>query len=264
MDSRAERALSVLAAEDNRAFQEIVKSILGHRGHRIEIVNNGQAAVERIELDNFDVVLMDVHMPQMDGLTAASRIRQLDGARRANIPIIAMTAHSWQCNRATCLAAGMDDFLVKPFGAAELVRVVEWYGNQTSQSGQPARDSPDRSHGESTADALTRFDKASAVARLGGDSALFERISRKFRDKVPAIMREIQAAANRGDSRAISSLAHHLGDGAATLYAGNTVAAAASLERAADAGDGPAVQETLGELESTLATLLTVLERELG
>jgi len=131
------RPLRILVAEDTRAFQELVLAILGQRGHRIEIVGNGFEAVDRVQQTDFDVVLMDLNMPMMNGLEAAAAIRRDANARRATVPIIAITAHTWPSNRENCLSAGMDDYLAKPFDSAELVRIVEWCGSRRQPPGDP-------------------------------------------------------------------------------------------------------------------------------
>ncbi len=118
------RALNVLLAEDTRANQKLVTAILAKRGHAVTVANHGGEAIELVQQQPFDVVLMDVQMPGMDGFEATAAIRAL---RRsvAQIPIIAMTAHAMRGDRERCLAAGMNAYISKPLDASELVKVVE-------------------------------------------------------------------------------------------------------------------------------------------
>ena len=98
----------MLLAEDTPANQKLVVYLLGKRGHTIEIAENGRQALELVGQQDFDVVLMDVQMPEMDGFQATAAIRKLDDPQKARLPIIAMTAHALKGDRERCLAAGMD------------------------------------------------------------------------------------------------------------------------------------------------------------
>ncbi len=120
--------LRILVAEDTPANQKVVRALLSKYGHVVEVAHNGAEAVELLRKNPFDVVLMDVQMPLMDGLQATAAIRQLPQPEKAAIPIIAMTAQAMPGDRGKCLAAGMSDYLPKPFDATKLLRCVEYYG----------------------------------------------------------------------------------------------------------------------------------------
>ena len=115
-----EQPLRVLLAEDNLANQKMAMFLLAKHGHGVEITNNGREAVELVNSGNFDVVLMDVQMPIMDGFQATAAIRALPDPAKARLPIIAMTAHSMKGDRERCLAAGMDGYLTKPICSREM------------------------------------------------------------------------------------------------------------------------------------------------
>ena len=119
------RTLRVLLAEDTPANQKLVRHVLGSRGHSVEITENGCQALTRLTHEDFDVVLMDVQMPEMDGLQATAEIRKLADPKKARLPIIAMTAHALKGDRELCLAAGMNGYLSKPIDGEELIEVVE-------------------------------------------------------------------------------------------------------------------------------------------
>ena len=119
------RLLRVLLAEDTQANQRLVSYVLGKRGHAIEVAENGQQALEAVGRQDFDAVLMDVQMPVMDGFLATQAIRKLADAKKARLPIIAMTAHALKGDAERCLAAGMDGYLSKPVKGAELIEIVE-------------------------------------------------------------------------------------------------------------------------------------------
>jgi CheY-like chemotaxis protein len=115
--------LRVLVVEDNQVNQLLVTTILAKAGMRAEVAANGVEAVQAVHQRNFDVILMDMQMPEMDGLEATRRIRQLGAMGRA-VPIIAMTANAMQEDRRRCLEAGMNDFVAKPIDSAELLRKI--------------------------------------------------------------------------------------------------------------------------------------------
>jgi signal transduction histidine kinase len=118
------RSLSVLLAEDTPANQKLITHILRKRGHSVAVANNGREAVQLAAQQDFDLILMDVQMPVVDGFQATGQIRAANG-RSARLPIIAMTAHAMQGDRERCLAAGMDDYITKPIDMRRLIQLVE-------------------------------------------------------------------------------------------------------------------------------------------
>src|SRR5262245_21518624 len=119
-DAAGARPLRVLVAEDNHVNQRLVQKLLERGGHAPTMVADGRTCVEAFRAQAFDLVLMDVQMPEMNGLEAASRTRDHEGAGGRRVPIIALTANATAEDRAACLGAGMDDVLTKPISAARL------------------------------------------------------------------------------------------------------------------------------------------------
>lgn len=124
-DQGGERKLRVLLAEDTAANQKLVTAILKKRGHSVGVVHNGRDAIEMLQSNDFDLVLMDVQMPVMDGLQATAAIRALGKQSQSQIPIIAMTAHTMPGDQERCLAAGMDAYLSKPINSAKLLEMLD-------------------------------------------------------------------------------------------------------------------------------------------
>jgi signal transduction histidine kinase/DNA-binding response OmpR family regulator len=122
--------MHILLAEDNVVNQRVALRILEKRGHRVEVVNNGAAALEALGQRDFDAVLMDVQMPEMGGFEAARKIREREFGGSVHIPIIAMTAHAMSGDRERCLKAGMDDYISKPIRAAALIELLGKYRRQ--------------------------------------------------------------------------------------------------------------------------------------
>ena len=123
--SREIKNLRVLLAEDNAINQTIALRVLEKRGHAVTVAENGQAALNACATQEFDLILMDIQMPGMDGLEATAAIRKKEISTGAHMPIIAMTAHALKGDRERCLAAGMDGYVSKPIRTAELFAAIE-------------------------------------------------------------------------------------------------------------------------------------------
>lgn len=121
----AELPLRILLAEDNTVNQRVAMRLLERRGHHVIVVANGKEALHALEQESFDLVVMDVQMPQMDGLEATAAIRAKERTRGGHIPIVAMTAHAMKGDAERCYAAGMDAYISKPIIGADLFKVVE-------------------------------------------------------------------------------------------------------------------------------------------
>jgi CheY-like chemotaxis protein len=119
------RSLRILVAEDNEVNQLIAARFLESRGHQVVVAANGLEAVAAVQREPFDLVLMDVQMPDLDGLDATKQIREWERGKGTRLPIVAMTAYAMKGDRESCLAAGMDDYLTKPIEAGNLFSVIE-------------------------------------------------------------------------------------------------------------------------------------------
>jgi CheY-like chemotaxis protein len=123
--NESHRSLRILVAEDNPVNRTLVTAILAKRGHVTVTVGNGLEAVAAARTDVFDVILMDVQMPEMDGLEATAAIRKIEEGTGAHVPIVALTAHAMKGDREICMAAGMDEYLTKPINATELFALLD-------------------------------------------------------------------------------------------------------------------------------------------
>ena len=126
----ARRRLKILLAEDNIINQKLAAKMLENRGHHVHIASNGQEAIEALIRERYDLALMDIQMPEMDGLEATARIRDREKQEGSHIPIVAMTAHAMKGDREKCLAAGMDDYLSKPIKATDLYDMIDRWGER--------------------------------------------------------------------------------------------------------------------------------------
>src|SRR5207253_1585568 len=139
------RGIRILLAEDNPVNQVVALRLLEKQGHRVLVAGNGRQAIlalEKTAFQGFDVVLMDVQMPEMDGLAATAAIREMEKGTGAYVPIVAMTAHAMKGDRERCLAAGMDDYLSKPIRAQELFDILEKIAGFAAGGEQSAPSAP--------------------------------------------------------------------------------------------------------------------------
>jgi CheY-like chemotaxis protein len=117
-------ALRILLAEDNRVNQRVAMSMLQRMGHQVVVANNGREALQAFGNGEYDLVLMDVQMPEVDGFEATATIRRTDAGRAGRLPIVAMTAHAMKGDRERCLEAGMDGYISKPVSRLELEKEI--------------------------------------------------------------------------------------------------------------------------------------------
>ena len=210
-----ERRLHVLLAEDNPVNQRLAASLIQRRGHRVTIVGNGRDAVDTVAAQPFDVVLMDVQMPEMGGFEATGIIRARERDSGAHLPIIAITAHVMKGDRERCLAAGMDDYITKPFDSRNLCRVIEAAAGAAPAAPTP-RSAMDLPH--------------EVLARVGGDRALLGEMIRLFAEDAPRTVELIRAAIDARDRDSLRRAAHALKGAAANFEAADVVHAARTLE----------------------------------
>ena len=117
--------LRILLAEDNLVNQKLAVGILGNLGHSVTVANNGVEALKQLEHSSFDLVLMDVQMPEMDGLAATRELRRREASTQTHVTVVAMTAHAMKGDRERCLESGMDDYLCKPIRMKDMTNKLE-------------------------------------------------------------------------------------------------------------------------------------------
>lgn len=234
-------AYRILLVEDDPTNQLLATELLGGFGCEVELAQNGFEAVAAAGARDFDVVLMDCRMPQMDGFEATRQIRAAQKGRR-RIPIVALTANAMNGDREKCLQAGMDDFLAKPIIPADLWKMVERWA-------QPAEAEP------------PLFDAAAALARVGS-ADLLARLAVSFVRSLPEIRRRMDEALSDRDGDTLSLAAHTLLGSLGMFSASTPLGLARELEVAARAGDWQVASglyaclaRQLGQLEPAIAAL---------
>ena len=223
----------VLVAEDNVVNQTLTARMLERLGYHPHVVSNGQEALTALETTDYAAIVMDCQMPELDGYEATKRIREREQAAARHIPIIALTADAMREARDRCLAAGMDDYLVKPIKTEQLGKVLERWVPTPAFSGMRPDTPPDHHHpapGEC-------FDADRMLISIGGDPDLFKQLLDLFLERYPMMLRDIQDAIRVGDGEKLEYAAHALKGTAGTLCAPDVVSIAGHLETAGRLGD---------------------------
>jgi signal transduction histidine kinase/DNA-binding response OmpR family regulator/HPt (histidine-containing phosphotransfer) domain-containing protein len=246
-------AARILLAEDNPTNQAVALGILDRIGVHADAVANGAEAIRALETRAYDLVLMDVQMPEMDGLEATRRIRGGQTAvPRHDIPIVAMTAHAREGDRESCLSAGMNDYVTKPISPGALLEALErwlagrgpvaddarWAAQRWAPSGEPA---PQSSPSPPNPDDPVVFDRDGMLARLMDDQVLAQIIAGGFVTEMPAQLESLHALVVAGDTAGSGHLAHTIKGAAANVGGESLRAVALTIERAGQAGDLDAI-----------------------
>ena len=229
--------LRILVAEDHPVNQEVARQILQRLGHHVVAAADGRAALAALAPSRrgaFDLVLMDLQMPEMGGLEATAAIRDAERASGTHLPIVALTGHAMQGDRERYLEAGMDGYVTKPIDAVELARVIDQVVPPAAAPGTvPAAAVPVAP----SAAGRPAFDEQVFRARLGHNARLFEKMVRLFLEDCPARMRAMRRAIAAGDGEALGEPAHALRGAAANFAAAPVVEAAQRLELQAKNGE---------------------------
>ncbi len=255
----------ILLAEDNITNQQVALGILKKLGLRADAVANGAEAVKALELIAYDLVLMDVQMPEMDGYEATQRIRDTRSAvLNHQVPVIAMTAHAMAGDRESCLSAGMNDYIPKPISAEILAEALEKY--LPSEAGIKYNPE-DESKGEMGSpadekfDSTGIFDRTSMLERMMGDENLAMMIMKGFLEDIPKQIYTMQQFLDSGDAAGVERQAHTIKGAAANVSAEALSALAQEMEKAGKAGDLKVVNNKMGEVTAAFEQLRLEMEK---
>jgi two-component system, sensor histidine kinase and response regulator len=232
--------LHILVAEDNEFNVILLKHLFDQRGHSARIASNGREAVELATGDTFDLLLLDIHLPEMDGFAVAQAIREQERASGNHLPIIAFTARSGKADRERCLAAGMDDFLSKPVQAEALWEVID----RVVAAHKPKHQ---------TDSGL--LDPQAILGACGGEAAILEKICLAFREHIPDHLIAVQDALRERDAVRLGEAVHKL-SGMVSVFSTVAGDAASDLEDLAAQGQLEEAAPLLRELERTVEQLL--------
>jgi two-component system, sensor histidine kinase and response regulator len=241
-----DRRLNILVAEDNPTNQTLVRLLLEQHRHRVTLVPDGREAVATSDTQSFDLILMDVQMPEMDGLEATAAIRQRERTTGTHIPIVAMTAHAMAGDRERCLKEGMDAYVSKPLRPDDLLATID--ALFAPENVRPSVDGP------------------TLLGDFGHNPTVLAEVIKVFLSEAPVQAAALRAATEAADGSAIAVAAHALKGSVGLFSKGAAYEAARALEQAARAGDlthvgarCAAIQDELSRLCADLEALLTTL-----
>ena len=220
----------ILLAEDHAVNRKLALTLLQRAGHQVEAVENGLMAVEAARRNRYDLILMDVQMPEMDGFEATQLIRAHEGTGR-HTPIIAMTAHAMHGDRERCLEAGMDDYVSKPIQPQALFAVLTRWTSAPEVQPMTSQSQPAAENGDAPLDLET------ALPRFSHDREIFVEVLTEFVERLPEDMQRLAAAAQCLDASQVWQEAHRLKGAAASLSADRLRDAAQQLELQSREGD---------------------------
>jgi PAS domain S-box-containing protein len=236
--------LRVLVADDNEANRTLVRRVLERRGHEVTMASNGREVLNHYSAEEFDIAILDVQMPDVDGFTVTRSIREKEKAGRRHLPLIALTAHAMPGDRERCLRAGMDAYLSKPIDARELYTLIESLGDADQRSREQVASARQSNHAFST-----------ALARLEGDEELLREQMQFFLDESPDLMEQILTALDDGRLDLVRIAAHRLKGLAGTVDGGQLLLIANRIEESSVSESLNDATAVIDDLASALAQL---------
>jgi len=254
----SKQKLHVLLAEDNPINQKVAVRMLQKMGHSVIVAANGKEALAAHEKERFNVILMDVQMPQMDGFQATKEIRESERATGRHTPIIAMTAHAMKGDRERCIAAGMNDYISKPVNSRDLFEKIESLVNMSVN--ENLLTTADRSEGEV-------LNSRELLDRVSADKEFLRELASLFLNECDNMLSEAKDAINNDDSERLEKTAHALKGSVGTFAASAAYDAAAKLEISGRSGEASerrdaftSVEAEVGRLKERLSVLLVETE----
>ncbi len=247
--AEARRRMHILLAEDNPVNQQVAATMLRKRGHEVDVVADGAAAVAAVRGTVYDVVLMDIQMPEMDGFAATEAIRAIP--ERAGLPIIALTAHALSGERDRCLSHGMTGYLTKPFRSHELFGLVEGWADSPAPTPAPV----------AAPDGPVDLEQFRRTMREAGAEEAVDSILDTFLDTAPERLAVLGAAVERDETAGIAAAAHAFKSAAGSIGAKELATLLGDAERAARAGDGAGARGLYDRIEREAGAVVEYVRR---
>ncbi len=266
----------ILMAEDNLINQQVALGMLTKLGLKVDAVNNGEEVIKAIECKAYDLILMDIQMPVMDGLEATRRIREKESnkkkgdGKKSHSIIIAMTAYAMQGDREKCLASGMDDYISKPVTPQSFIKILEkWIPKHRSKSGRSKKIITRRLEianidmGASTPQLPMVFDKKAMMERLMGDEEMTKNILKVFLQDIPEQIKTLWNYLEKGDITSSERQAHSIKGASANIGGEALRTVAFKMEMAAKVGDLAELKRLMPYLEAQFKRLKEAIEKKI-
>lgn len=268
----------ILLVEDNEVNRRVALGLLRSRGHHVEVAENGQIAVEALAVKEFDVVLMDMQMPVMDGYKATAAVRARELETGGHVPIVAMTAEALKGDRERCLEAGMDDYVAKPISPEEMYRAIEQFpavcassdaiqqsvAIRSSASQQPGvlQPTPAAPQEPRAADSLQpAVNWTIAKQRVSDNAEFLKELVDLIKTEVPVYLAEIRHAIEVREAESLQRIAHTLKSSVGYVGADTLASLAQELENRGKAESFQGIDEMMAAVEQEAARMLAELER---
>jgi len=255
---RSKPGLNIILAEDNRVNQAVATQMLEKMGHSITVANTGTEVLSHLSAGPFDLVLMDVQMPEMDGIEATRRIRNEESNSGFHLPIIAITAHAMKGDRERCLEAGMDGYISKPINKAALLTAI---ADATRLRPGTAVVRERGAEAEPTSRSTFHLDTGVLLDRLGGDEGLFFEVIDIFLEEAPKSMEKLRDALDARDSSAVESIAHSMKGELGYLGVEEVSQKARELEESGRHGDLERAQHIFTTFQRDISTITEALRK---
>jgi len=237
----------ILLAEDNKVNQLVARSLLEKRGHRVRVADNGLEAVDAVREEEFDIVLMDIQMPGLDGVSATDQIRQLPSG--TVVPILALTAHDTEDERRRCSEVGMNGFLSKPFQPMELLEAVDRF----------CTSDPPETRADTEGEVPVRIERFRELMREAGIEEIVEETLHVYRLESPGRLDRLQEALRQADPKSIEAEAHALKSASLNIWAVELAEYLDQAENSAVAGDIARAQALMDPIRNEFARVLEYL-----
>lgn len=264
--------LNVLLAEDNAINQKLAVGVLSRFGHQVTVANNGAEAVEALENGTFDVVLMDVQMPIMDGFAATRVIREMELQSGKHTPIIAMTAHAMKGDREKCIEVGMDEYVAKPIRIGvlkeKLAAVLQCSNGSapldsdpsSGMNAAPGSKVPAPLPAEAPEMDVTAFDLEPVRSMVAGNEELLRELLSMYLDESQSLVNQIAACIDAEDGEGVRRAGHTLGGASRSVGAKNASEIAQRFHVVKDDGPFDQAKQWLDELKTSISGVATVIE----
>ena len=252
--------LRILLAEDNKVNQTFAVRTLEKQGHSVDVVENGNEVLESFRSGKYDLILMDVEMPVMNGYEATQQIRKIEKNADQHIPIIALTARAIKGDREKCIKAGMDDYLPKPIRTHDLYESISQLFPVGTTNGDEIKKEQPETDNDQANDQEVSFDRDALLGLVDGEWAMLGEMLKVFLEQSPDYINDIRKAVNSGEGEVIRQKAHALKGVLATLQATSSYEIAKRMEEMGEAGNIDAALNLLPKLGVKLDHLTKALQ----